>query len=308
MNLNPLSHLTMTTTDDLNEILGISDDEGIGEDPFDTLPEEPTITYDLKDTLAHLRPLVAGAHDKNKAKYVLTLIALTRLVEKYPNTRKELLSAYSDFPKPGKQIEPATKQVDWFKALLDRMITQGLVERTMEGSTMLYQGVPSQQQRMESILLDAMHNNGQEVKHLLWPNEYPLQEPASAPEREAVTETEPEKEQEGVNLIQELTSQLMTTLSPLAQHLGGIYEKLEALETKMADHVTSMEKIGPSIDQKFAAFAKQLEVRTILQGISERVAEQQSRRKSLINQLAADSVREEKVLADLAAIMGGSLT
>lgn len=299
----------MTTTQ-LDELLGDIPDDGVGPNPFDALSleeeETPTITYDLKDTLAFLKPLVTEAHDKGKAKFVLTILALTHLVGKFPSTRKDLLNGYAELGKPGKEIVASSLRIDWFKALLERMIRKGLIVTLMDGSTRLYRAEPSQKQRLESIILDAVHNKGYEVRHLLWPNEYPLQDPVlTGPASEEATEgedgdTAAGEEGEGdVNLIQELTAQLMTTLSPLAQHLEGIYEKLETLETKMSGHATAMEKIGPTIDQKFAEFSKQLELRTLLQSVSERLADQQSRRKSLVNQLSTNSTHEEKIMADL---------
>lgn len=248
----------------------------------------------FEEALSFLSPLVADAHDKSKAKYVLAVMAVTRLATGGAFSRKKLILSHKSFGKEGREIQPVSAQVDWLRSFLDRMIRQDLIQRRMDGSTNVFLAIDTKP--LEVLVRDAIAG-GVGIKRLLWPNDYPVEDGGSF--EDELPETDDE-EDEGLNLIQDLTAQLIT----VASHLENIYGKLTVLETQMTTNVTALSDLRPIFEQGLDQFSKKLDSRLVLQALSERVVDQQSRRRSLINQLSADASREEKVLAELSAVLG----
>jgi len=165
--------------------------------------------------------------NKNEAKVLWAGVVLERLISsKDPLSMKELFSPRGDGDLEVPQMRKMAMSKDWQRKLMSRLIEEELAIRSGSLRNTTYE-IGNKDKAIG--LLTKAANDTVYIKHIIWPNEYPLKE---KPEEEPVI-----AHNVGSDVTQEqeenTADQLIRGVAALIQISTNLYKKVEELEEKV---------------------------------------------------------------------------
>jgi len=283
--------------------------------PSQEVAPDPVIQEDsmqdtfIQDANEYIRNNYTSAADKNQARFILIFVCLLRLTNRQPFDRKGLLEPYGKL-KPAKAVTKELTAKDWSKASFDRLVEQGLISQDGKAGASLIYRVLTQEQKDAclAILQDVVYSDGLMLKKVLWPGEYSDASPLEASSEDEPMEEASNSNQEGFDLIKEVSG----NLQQVAAHLQSLYTGLETLGKNLdqkldtlAERSNSLMQLEAKIEAAHDRLAKLIEndTRTRLASISDKFLESFARRTSLANQQDAESRKAEKLVDELKTLL-----
>jgi|SRR6478609_442782 len=256
--------------------------------------------------IQRLNHLYGTAHERDQARFILGLLTIIRLSNGSQRSRKDLTAPYTKTGKEGKAVKKEAMAKEWHRQFVDHLIQQGFVQQVNQSRNISFQAVDQKAQKdLFDMVEDALFEDGQQLKKLLWPSDHLDLTEALQEEHEAETKgDDPPPVDEGLDAVKEVASQLKL----VADHLGQVYqglttldkrldEKLTDLETRLG-HLSGLEKrIETSFNRIIEAIEK--DERVQLSVLADKMIEIGSRRTSLSNQLESEGRRLDKTLEEI---------
>lgn len=298
---------------------------------FEALLDEPPKVSTGPAVMAHethmdnetihtkLDRLITEANDKNKARFTIGLLMCSRLsCENEQWSRKELVAAPERVKKAGTAIASAASSVNWQRQFLQRMSDLGWIEQGGDPpNNVFYQSVDSDARK---ALLDVVANalDGDKVKlcRLLWPSEYPEDEPTGAELGQGTSpEAEPPQEDPGLDVVREVAQNLALVANQLGQvitSLQGLHDLQETANKLLLEKVDSLAGLDTRMSESVQGFqtlftkmlaAMENEERQQITTIMARLIDNGARKTSAVNQLESIGRQDEKLHGLLEALV-----
>lgn len=281
------------------------------------------MAYNAPEVLERLAKLLT-TEEKDKAKFAVAMLVLIRLLMKAPLTRSQMTQPFQADQKAGKAVMHLIRNGKWVRdSFLKQLIDLGHIQAINTGSGLMYDfASPDKAEILGDILTEALTGEGLALKKVLWPADYgsPVEEELEVEESPASTSDE--DPDEGLDAIKALTQELTV----LADHLGKIYQGVDALgkqmgvltaqmeatekrlgetEQRLTEKLAVLDRLTQSTDhaeQLFSAMMTALkdERNSKLKSILDRLTESALRKRSLQNQLESEGRKDEKLQEELA--------
>jgi hypothetical protein len=273
-------------------------------------PEESEADIDVppvKDTLRELESMISDAGTKNRARYVLSIHALTVMLGYSPDgtfsTRKDMFTLRKSI-RHEKCVANEVFAKSWQKVFLDRTEEVGLTEKTLTGRESAYRIADGRTNEVIKMVSDAVHLDGLSLRKILWPGQYGDDEEAQEPE-----EAQEARQDGAVEVLTELVGQLTS----VAESMSHVNDSMKAILTGLSElgeqsrererrAQDSLERILGSLSSVVSRL--DTEERDAIVSMKDRLVEIQTRRKSLSNQLESEVVREEKLIEEIDSVLG----
>jgi len=256
-----------------------------------------------------LNELTRSAQDRNRARYLLAISALLNLAKSGSvfSRRDMLHPPFEISAKISKATEKELSSKSWFTGFVSRLVEQKLITEERDAHAVLYCcRTADQKERVLTVALAALYEDGRALKALLWPHDPTYTEPADLPEGEPIADSGATADP-ALDTITELTGQL----SMVATHLQGVVQGFAGLDQRLTEKFATLDGLARSLTeelQSVAALRTSLddllqalkdERRAQLTSILDRFIEMQSRGQSLANQLESEARKKDRLIDDL---------
>lgn len=308
--------------DDVNGEVKTSTETVVGENPVPEVPSPEDENYPadesiaeidvppVADTLRELESMIAGAGTKNRARYVLSIHALTVMLGHAPDgtfsTRKDMFTLHRSI-RHEKCVANEVFAKSWQKVFLDRTEEIGLTEKTLTGRESAYRIADGKSTEVIKMVSDAVHLDGLSLRKVLWPGQYGNDEEAQEPEE--AHEAQEARQDGAVEVLTELVGQLTSvaeSMSHVNDSMRAVLEGLSELGEQSRERERRAQDSLERILASLSAVVSRLDTedRDAIVSMKDRLVEIQTRRRSLSNQLESEIVREEKLIEEIGSVLG----
>jgi hypothetical protein len=201
----------------------------------------------------------------------------------------------SDYPAVTKEASGRS----WQATFLDALVRHGYAKLAVVDGQRLYK--PGDVKKLQDMVSNAVLVRTDELKALLWPSQYGSQEEEPVEEEQTEVEEPPSPEAPaGVDVIEKVAN----TLQEVAQHLSGLYKTTGEQNQRSIALSQALDGLAGRLESGLKQFEvvageEGRRVNAQLLELLTRHGEIDVRKKSLINQLEAESRKAEQVLTQI---------
>jgi hypothetical protein len=204
----------------------------------------------------------------------------------------------SDYPSVAKEASGR----NWQAHFLEELVNHGYAEQVQKEGQRLYKAANAK--KLETLVVSITKLETSELKAMLWPSQYASQD--DVPEETEETASEEPEQESSANLgVTEVIERVASNLGEVAQHLSSLYETTSESNNRSVALGQTLDAIAGRLEtglRKFEEVAGEegRRVNAQLLELLTRHTEIDIRKKSLINQLEAESRKAEQVLSLIA--------
>jgi hypothetical protein len=242
------------------------------------------------DEIAELLGINKTTLNRNKARVYLATLVLLRLSTS-GTTRKELFAPGSDADETVPTLRKEGSGRGWQSDYLAALAERGVIEESTGGGTKVY--FLTDALVRDSIIDNVIAGNQEMLKAILWPQDYvPIV---------AEGEDGEESEEDDDEPVPEILSIVASRLGDVGQHLSALYQTSEKSTDSSIKTQTALTEVATRLEIMLARFEyvvgeDERRIRAGLMDMVTRLQESETRKKSLMNQLEAESRKAEAVL------------
>lgn len=288
-------------------VVSLLEDENYPEEESEIKIDVPPV----KETLRELESMMAAAGTKNRARYVLSIQALTVMLGYVPDgtfsTRKDMFTVHKSI-RHDKCVANEVFAKSWQKIFLDRTEEVGLTEKTLAGRESAYRIADGRTNEVIKMVSDAVHLDGLSLRKILWPGQYAGDD--AEPEAEETVQEAPEAQNGAIEVLTDLVGQLTS----VAESMSHVNDSMKSILSGLSDlgaqsrereekNLESMKAVMDGLSSIVSKLAS--EERSAMVSMKDRLVEIQTRRRSLSNQLESEILREEKLIEEISSVLVG---
>lgn len=252
--------------------------------------------------------------NRAKARLYLAGLAIVRLQSETPLTRNQLFAPAGDHEDGIKSIPKEGMGRSWQNDFLEMLTAANLAVSITGPSGKMY--VSGDNEKRALVVYNMLYGNQSGLKLLLWPKDYDA--PTAAEIRDASEQPIEEEEDEEVEEERvapaepgpsvDVISKVAERLSEVAQHLGELYRQTQKSTEATEQSGTALTELASRMESALGQMERVAgeEKRRLYAELSELVTkmnENEIRKKSLMNQLEAESRRSEATMQKIKELL-----